>query len=307
MQSLDEAEALIEKRASLYRGGAGIRWAVTLRSHSDSAIGSVGFYNLQPASRSAEIGYDLHPDYWNRGIATEAVGAAIDHGYSRRFFFPLNRIEALTYREHRASIRVLEKLGFTDEGTRRECGFWKGVYHDLRCFSLLRRDWEALKVGESGAELRQAPACGDPLTGYLRAKVICVFRNGGRILAVEGYDPAKKERFYCPPGGRIEFGERSEDAVRREIREELGTELRYPRLLGILENLFTFDGRRGHEVVFVYDADLADRSLYDRDYLDGRESNGEPFTAVWLDMDSRSAAALPVYPDGLECLLRTAR
>ena len=139
----------------------------------------------------------------------------------------------------------------------------------------------------------------DPLTGYIRAKVVCVFRNGNRILVGDAYDPTKQELFYCPPGGRIEFGETSETALRREMREELGTEIENPELLGVFENLFTFDGHRGHEIVFVYNAELADRSLYSLDQFKGQESNGQSFNAIWLNLDTIGPDTPPVYPDGL--------
>jgi ADP-ribose pyrophosphatase YjhB (NUDIX family) len=139
----------------------------------------------------------------------------------------------------------------------------------------------------------------DILTGYIRAKVVCVFRNGNRILVGAAYDPTEQELFYCPPRGRIEFGETSEAALRREMKEELGTEIENPELLGVLENLFTFDGQRGHEIVFVYDAELADRSLYSLDQFEGRESNGQSFNAIWLNLDSIGPDTPSVYPDGL--------
>ena len=64
-------------------------------------------------------------------------------------------------------------------------------------------------------------------------------------------------------GGSIEFDESAADAVRREIREELGTELESPRLLGVLENRFELNGVPGHEVLFVFIGTLSDPSLYD--------------------------------------------
>jgi ADP-ribose pyrophosphatase YjhB (NUDIX family) len=139
----------------------------------------------------------------------------------------------------------------------------------------------------------------DPLTGYIRAKVVCVFRNGNRILAGDAYDPTKQQLFYCPPGGRIEFGELSEVALRREMKEELGTDIDGPRLLGVLENLFTFDNRRGHEIVFVYDAQLRDKSLYNTARFKGKESDGSKFNAIWLDLSQIGPNTPPVYPDGL--------
>jgi ADP-ribose pyrophosphatase YjhB (NUDIX family) len=97
--------------------------------------------------------------------------------------------------------------------------------------------------------------------GYIRPIAICIFRHGNRILVGDAGDPVTGELFYRPPGGGIRFGERSEAALRREIREELGAEIDHPQLLGAMENLFTFDGQQGHEVVFVYDAEFKDKSL----------------------------------------------
>jgi hypothetical protein len=58
-------------------------------------------------------------------------------------------------------------------------------------------------------------------------------------------------------------------------------------------------GRGGHEIVFVYDAQLAKRSLYDVDRFTGCESNGEIYNAIWLDIDSIGPQTPPIYPDGL--------
>lgn len=140
MKALEEAEKLVEARSGLFARGLGMRWALVLK-RGDGAIGSIGYYNLDRANRSVEVGYDLHPDMWHKGIMTEALTAVIDYGFGGDFTYGLNRIEALTYVEHEASRRLLERLHFAEEGIRREYGWWKGGPHDLRCFSLLRRDW----------------------------------------------------------------------------------------------------------------------------------------------------------------------
>lgn len=144
-----------------------------------------------------------------------------------------------------------------------------------------------------------------PLKQCIRAKAICVFLNQNRILVGDGYDPHRKEWFYCPPGGGVEFGELSEVALRREIREELGFELENPVLLGVLENIFSFDGSPGHEIVFVYNAGLAEKSLYEADGFKAVESNGEPYNAIWLDLDHIGPQTPPVFPVGLIQLLKS--
>lgn len=141
MQSIQEAEELVNIRASLFDRRIGIRWAIEMRENPDYVIGSCGCYKLDKSNRSIEIGYDLHPEYWRRRIMTEALRTAIDFAYSQGFFFTLNRIQALTYVDHKASIGLLRKFSFQEEGIRREAGYWKSRFHDLRSFSLLRRDW----------------------------------------------------------------------------------------------------------------------------------------------------------------------
>lgn len=147
MRSIEQAEKLVRVRASLFGNGLGIRWGIALRERRDVIIGSCGYYNLNKAFRSAEIGYDLHPAYWRQGIMTEALAAVIGYGFGKGFFFPLNRIDALTHVEHEASAGLLERLGFQEEGLRREFGYWKGQFHDLRSFSLLHGDWATRKLG----------------------------------------------------------------------------------------------------------------------------------------------------------------
>ena len=138
----------------------------------------------------------------------------------------------------------------------------------------------------------------------IRPIAICVFQHDGRILACEYDDPVKRQRFYRPLGGSIEFGEYSADTIVRELREELGTEVTGLRYLGTLENVFFYDGQAGHEIVIVYDGALADRTLYERPWLDGVEDSGVPFRAVWLPLAGcRLPAASPVYPTGLLELL----
>ncbi|MCP1604308.1 NUDIX hydrolase [Pseudomonas citronellolis] len=139
--------------------------------------------------------------------------------------------------------------------------------------------------------------------GQIRAVALCVFHDRGRILVNRAYDPVKERHYYRPLGGGIEFGETSAVAVVREIREELGLDIQELRLLGTLENLFTYAGRPGHELVMVYDGRFADTSTYHLAELPGSESDGTPFTAVWCsaaDFDEHT----PLFPDGLPELLR---
>lgn len=140
--------------------------------------------------------------------------------------------------------------------------------------------------------------------GRVRPKAVCVCRHGDRILVNAAVDAVKREQYYGPLGGEIEFGEYAADAVVRELREEIGVAVEDVRLLGVLENVFTYEGTPGHEIVFVFDARLADPSLYARATLVGEESNGLTFVAQWLPLETFAPGGPPLYPDGLYALLR---
>ena len=142
----------------------------------------------------------------------------------------------------------------------------------------------------------------------IRPIVLCLFRHAGRILVGSAYDAVKQDHYCRPLGGGIEFGERGAEAIVREIREELGAEIEDVRWLGTLENLFTCDGEPGHEIVLVYDAVFADRSLYDRAVLHGYEQDAAipAFTAEWKTLDELTAGSVRLVPEGLAEFLRGA-
>jgi 8-oxo-dGTP pyrophosphatase MutT (NUDIX family) len=138
----------------------------------------------------------------------------------------------------------------------------------------------------------------------VRAIAICLFRHGDKLLALEGYDEVKRQTFYRPLGGTIEFGEHSSQTVVRELREELGAEVRDVRYLYTLENVFVFNGQQGHEIVLVYDGTLADPALYERPVIEAHEDNGQAFLARWVSLKDVESGETPLYPSGLLAKLR---
>lgn len=137
----------------------------------------------------------------------------------------------------------------------------------------------------------------------IRAKAVCLFRRDGKLLLSEGYDPAKDEKYLIPVGGGIEFGETAEEAAIRETLEEIGAEIYDLSLLGVTENIFTFDNQKGHEIVFVYEAKLEDEDLYHKQEIIGVETNGESFVVKWFSEDEIKSNRVPFYPNGIAGLL----
>ncbi|HEX6913055.1 MAG TPA: NUDIX domain-containing protein [Longimicrobium sp.] len=136
----------------------------------------------------------------------------------------------------------------------------------------------------------------------IRPKVVCVFRRGAEILVGAHHDRVKGETFWGPPGGGIEFQEYSLDALRREMSEELAAELEDVALLGVIENVFTHQGRPKHEIAFVYRARFADAAFYAMDEIMGDEG-GEPYPVKWMPIAHFAPGGPPLYPTGLYALL----
>ncbi|MCY4113579.1 MAG: NUDIX domain-containing protein [Chloroflexi bacterium] len=134
----------------------------------------------------------------------------------------------------------------------------------------------------------------------IRPVALAVIRDGSRLL-VRRYTGPDGGRYYRPLGGAIEFGERAAQAVKREILEEIAAEIDQVRHLTTVENIFERDGERAHQIEFLFEAQLVDRSLYRAELINGTESSGKRIEAVWLDLSQPLDG--PLYPRGLRKLL----
>jgi len=137
--------------------------------------------------------------------------------------------------------------------------------------------------------------------GKVRSLAVCVIRDRDRIFISEISDRQNQQTFYRPLGGAIDFGELSEEAARRELEEEIGAEITDMKYLGIIENVYTYKGKPGHEIMIVYQGAFADDSLYERAWLPRLDKRS--VRAVWKPLvDFRSGQSL-LYPEGLLQLL----
>jgi RimJ/RimL family protein N-acetyltransferase len=109
-------------------------WVIT-----DKQSKPVGQLITGPQGDYYWIGYIIHPDHRGKGYATEAVKLLVDHLFKTKDIF---RIQAECNPENYASVRVLEKAGFTYEGLKRKAVLIQGVYMDGALYSILRDEWE---------------------------------------------------------------------------------------------------------------------------------------------------------------------
>jgi ribosomal-protein-alanine N-acetyltransferase len=94
--------------SKVHGSGKGCAWIIEI-SGSKALAGAIRFNSFEKKWRCGEIGYELHPYYWGKGLMTEAVRAVVACGHET---FGLNRIDAWTLPGNGASDRVLEKSGF---------------------------------------------------------------------------------------------------------------------------------------------------------------------------------------------------
>jgi RimJ/RimL family protein N-acetyltransferase len=139
--SREETAAFLEKVLSWQRAGLPSPFAVVLRDSqckigcNGTLLGYCGFFHqLIDGKKEIEIGYRLHPDYWNKGIATEAASAVRDHAFHD---LKLSRVISLIHPENIASRRVAERVGMQFE---RETVF-KGCPAEI--FAMHRDCWRA--------------------------------------------------------------------------------------------------------------------------------------------------------------------
>ncbi len=127
----------------------------------------------------------------------------------------------------------------------------------------------------------------------IRPIVLGIVKKDNKLLVSRGYDKIKKQEFYRCLGGGIEFLEKSEDALKREFKEELSIEIKVGKFLGISENIFNYEGKNAHELILFYNAYIDDKD-YKKEYHvidDNSETD-----AMWIDVDKFKNNELVLYP-----------
>jgi ribosomal-protein-alanine N-acetyltransferase len=127
-------EALLEIQhgQNLFPNKQGFFWALA-EKQTNRMIGAIGLY-LNLTHHRAEICYDLARSHWRQGIMTEAMQSVMDYCFQE---LKLARLEAITIATNQASIGLLNKLGFTHEGTLKKSRYFNGDYHDVELYAAL--------------------------------------------------------------------------------------------------------------------------------------------------------------------------
>jgi 8-oxo-dGTP pyrophosphatase MutT (NUDIX family) len=131
--------------------------------------------------------------------------------------------------------------------------------------------------------------------GTIKVKAMALFLADGRMLVTDCFDKVTQKPFYRMLGGHIEFGERSEETLKREMIEEVGADVEVLALLDIVQNHFFYEGRRYHEIVFIHHTKFLDENYNRREDLRNLEVDFEELFK-WVPVTQALNGDIPLFP-----------
>ena len=134
-----EVDELLEKYINSYQKNDYYRWAI-IEKNSGECIGQIAYFLVDSKNNFAEIEYCIGSDFQCKGYATEATKAVIKYGFNK---INLHKEQICTKTINKPSKRVIEKCGFTYEGTLRDYFYIDGEYVGRMYFSMLKSEFES--------------------------------------------------------------------------------------------------------------------------------------------------------------------
>lgn len=134
-----EVDELLEKYINSYQKNDYYRWAI-IEKNSGECIGQIAYFLVDSKNNFAEIEYCIGSDFQCKGYATEATKAVIQYGFDK---INLHKVQICTKTINKPSKRVIEKCGFTYEGTLRDYFYMDGEYVGRLYFSMLKSEFES--------------------------------------------------------------------------------------------------------------------------------------------------------------------
>lgn len=136
----EAVKELLEKYIGSYEKEDYYRWAIILKE-SGKCIGQIAYFLVDSKNHFAEIEYCIGSMFQCKGYATEATKAVIRYGFEQ---IKLHKVQICTKEINAASKRVIEKCGFTYEGTLRDYFYMNGAYIGRLYFSILYDEYKKM-------------------------------------------------------------------------------------------------------------------------------------------------------------------
>lgn len=133
----------------------------------------------------------------------------------------------------------------------------------------------------------------------IRGKVIGLAKHENRLLVCEVLNDDGALKGWCPIGGGIEFGETAQEALSREIQEELGCPVSITNEPIICENIFEHHGFIGHEIIFAFPIRLEDQAIYGKNRFQIHEHRGSSHWVEWIPIKDFEQGRAVIFPSVL--------
>jgi len=115
--------------------GEAITWAMAFKQSPSEMIGIIGLYRINAQNLRGEVGYTLAPEFWGRGLMSEALKRLLGYSFEELEFHSL---EAHTAPRNQNSKKLLERNGFVHVGSFRDCLFFEGEFYSSDVYELLK-------------------------------------------------------------------------------------------------------------------------------------------------------------------------
>jgi ribosomal-protein-alanine N-acetyltransferase len=134
--TLEATREQMDWYANMIKNDTGRCWAICSQDNQIFyGVCTLNFWKKE--HRKAETGYWIFPEYWGNGFVPEALGKIFEYGFNE---MNLHRIAAEVEDDNPASIAVLKKMGFSYEGTLKECEIKEGRFINLEIYALLKNE-----------------------------------------------------------------------------------------------------------------------------------------------------------------------
>ena len=134
----EEVKELLDRYISAYKNEDYYRWVI-VEKESSACIGQIAVFHIDDKNHWCEIEYCIGSEFQRKGYASEATTAVIDFGFESVNF---HKIQVSHKENNTASKGVIQKCGFTYEGTLRDYFYIDGKYVDRLFYSMLKSEWK---------------------------------------------------------------------------------------------------------------------------------------------------------------------